>query len=226
MVSPITEIVKDLAAQIPGANSEQITEIIINSIESEPIISDVISRIQVPTKSQIKLAELRSNRFPKGKRARTLERIENANFFKKLQLMYIIPIQDSDLRQSIHRDGARVDLSYQIEYSDSSYQRLSKTRSLDVDKTYEGIQFAKDTPRQYSHSVITKEMPAQNTKENKESFSSMLQEIDEGFEASSDCLSLYNIYQIIRIMETSHDQEIERKNMNNIFRADINMRNK
>ena len=87
MASPITEIVTELAAQNPRITSEQITEIISNSLESEPVIADVVSNIQVPSKSQIELAELRSKRLPKKQRAKTLERIENAHFFKRLQLI-------------------------------------------------------------------------------------------------------------------------------------------
>ena len=73
MASPINDIVTELAAQNPGITSEQITEIIISSLESEPVISDVVSKIQVPSRSQIELAELRSKRLSKKKKAKTLE---------------------------------------------------------------------------------------------------------------------------------------------------------
>lgn len=229
MASPIAEIVTELAAQNPGITSEQITEIIINSIESEPMISGVISRIQVPTRSQIKQAEFISSKFRKKNRDKILARIENAYFFRNLQLRYITPIQGSDLRQSIHRDGARVDLSSPIKYSDSSYQRFDKTWHLD--KTHEAIQSVEDTPTpiEYLHSIITKEVSAQNTKETEESPSDTLQEIHEGFEASTYLLSLYNIYQITRTMETmetSHNQVDVLNKVFSILSDDIKRRNK
>lgn len=224
MVSSIVEIVSDLAAQYPRATPEQITEIIVNSIESEPIISDVISCIQVPTKLQIKQAEFRSKRLPK-ERSKILERIENANFFKKLQFVYVMPIQDSNLMGSIHRDGARVELSFPIKYSNSSYQRLSRTRNLDIDKTYEYIRSTKNTNIENSYSLITKEVPARNMNKTKESPTDNLQEIDEGFDAS-DLLSLYKIYQVIRIMETSHNQVTIPNKIFGILSNDIKRRNR
>ena len=226
MTSPITEIVTELAAQNPGITSEQITEIIISSLESEPVISDVVSNIQVPSRSQIELAKLRSKRLPKKEKAKTLERIENANFFKRLQLIYIVPTQDSDLMKGIHRDGARVSFTFPIEYSDSSYLRLTTTRHLDIDKTYESIQTTKDTPREYSHVEITEEISTQNTKENTESSFSMLQEMGEEFEASIDFLSLYYIYQIIRIMQISLDQDDVLNKIFDTLNIDIKRRNK
>lgn len=224
MVSPITEIATELASQNPGITSEQITEIIVDSIESEPIISGAIARIQIPTRSQTKQAEFMSSNFRKKTRAKILERIENANFFRNLQLRYINPIQGSYLRQSIHRDGARVDLSSPIEYSDSSYQRFYKTSN--IDKTDERIQYMEDTPMEYSHNVITRELSAQNTQENKESSSSILQEIIDEYEASTDFLSLYNIYQIIRILQTSQDQVNVLNNIYNTISSDVKKRNR
>ena len=226
MPSHIPEIVTELAAQNPGITSEQITEIIISSLESEPVISDVVSNIHIPSRSQIELAELRSKRLPKKKKAKTLERIENANFFKRLQLIYIVPTQDSDLMKGIHRDGARVGFTFPIEYSDSSYLRLTTTQHLDIDKTHERIQTTKDTPREYSHGKITEEISTQNTKENKESSFSMLQEMGEEFETSSDFLSLYHIYQIIRIMEISPDQDNVLNKIFDTLNIDIKKRNR
>lgn len=226
MASPITEIATELGAQNPGITSEQITEIIISSLESEPVISDAVSNIQVPSSLQIELAELRSKRLSKKKKAKTLERIENADFFKRLQLIYIVPTQDSDLMKGIHRDGARVDFTFPIEYSDSSYLRLTTTRHLDIAKTYERIQTTKDTPREYSHGEITEEISTQNTKENKESSLSMLQEMGEEFETSIDFLSLYHIYQITRIMEISPDQDDVLDKIFDTLRIDIKRRNR
>ena len=226
MASPITEIVTELAAQNPGITSEQITEIIISSLESEPVISDAVSNIHIPSRSQIKLAELKSKRLPKKNKAKTLERIENADFFKRLQLIYIVPTQDSDLMKGIHRDGARVDFTFPIESSDSSYLRLTVKRHLDIDKTCERIQTTKDTPGEYSHGEITEEISTKNTKENKESSFSMLQEMGEEFETSTDFLSLYHIYQIIRIMEISPDQDNVLDKIFDTLNIDIKQRNR
>ena len=226
MTSPITEIVTELAAQNPGITSEQITEIVINSLESEPVIADVISNIQIPSRLQIELAELRSERLPKKKKAKTLERIENAHFFKTLQLTYIVPTQDSSLMKSIHRDGARVDFTFPIEYSDRSYLRLTVKRHFDIAKTHEHIQTTKDTPREYLHGETTEEISTQNTKENKESSFSMLQEMEEQFETSIDFLSSYRIYQIIRIMEISLEQDDVLNKIFDTLNIDIKRRNK
>lgn len=226
MASSITEIATELAAQNPGITSEQITEFIISSLESEPVISDAVSNIQVPSSSQIELAELRSKRLPEKERAKTLKRIENANFFKRLQLLYIVPTQDSDLMKGIHRDGARVGFTFPIEYSDSSYLRLTATRHPDIAKTYEHILTTKDTPTEYSHGEITEEMSTQNTKENKESSFSMLQEMGEEFTTSIDFLSLYQIYQMMRIMEISPDQDNVLNKIFDTLNIDINRRNR
>jgi hypothetical protein len=226
MALPITEIVTELAAQNPRITSEQITEIIIGSLESEPVISDAVSNIQVPGKSQIRLAELSSKRLPKKGKAKTLERIENASFFRRLQLIYIVPTQDSDLMKRIHRDGARVGFTFPIECSDSSYVRLTTARHFDINETYERIQTTKDTLREYSHAEITEEISTQNTKENKESSFSMLQEVVEEFEISNDFLSLYHIYQIIRIMEISPDQADVLNKIFDILNIDIKKRNR
>ena len=226
MASPITEIVTELAAQNPRITSEQITEIISNSLESEPVIADVVSNIQVPSRSQIELAELKSKRLPKKQKAKILERIENAHFFKRLQLIYIVPTQDSSLMKSIHRDGARVDFMFPIEYSDNSYLKLTATRHLDIDKTHEHIQTTKDTPREYLHGETTEEISTKNTKENKESTFSMLQEMGEEFEASIDFLSLYHIYQLIRIMAISLDQDDVLNKIFDTLNIDIKRRNK
>ena len=226
MASPITEIVTELAAQNPGITSEQITETIISSLESEPVISDAISNIQVPGREQIEEAKVRSKRLPKEERTKALKRIENANFFKRLQLIYIVPTQDSDLKKGIHRDGARVGFTFSMESSDSSYLRLTTTRHFDIDETYERIQTAKDTPRQYLHGETTEEMSTQNIKENKESSCSMLQEVEEEFEISKDFLSLYHIYQIIRIMEISPGQADVLNKIFDILNIDIRKRNR
>ncbi len=74
--------------------------------------------------------------------------------------------------------------------------------------------------------MITKEVSAENTKETKESPSDTLQEIGEGFEASTYLLSLYSIYRITRIMETSQDQVDVLYKINNILSDDIKRRNK
>lgn len=226
MASPITEIVTELAAQNPGITSEQITETIISSLESEPVILDAISNIQVPGREQIEEAKVRNKRLPKEERTKALKRIENANFFKRLQLIYIVPTQDSDLKKGIHRDGARVGFTFPMESSASSYLRLTTTRHFDIDETYERIQTAKDTPRQYLHGETTEEMSTQNIKENKESSSSMLQEVEEEFEISKDFLSLYHIYQIIRIMEISPGQADVLNKIFDILDIDIRKRNR
>lgn len=226
MTSPITEIITELAAQNPGTTSEQITEVIIDSIESEPLVADVISNIQIPSRSQIELAELRSKRLPKKKKAKTLERLENANFLKRLQLTYVIPTQDSSLMKSIHSDGARVDFMLPIEYSDRSYLRLAEKRHFDIARTHEHIQTAKDTPREHLPGETTKGISTQDTKENRESSSSMLQEMEEEFETSIDFLSLYHIYQIMRIMEFSLDQDDVLNRIFDTLDTDIKRRNK
>ncbi len=225
MVASIIEIASELAAQNPSASPEQITETIVRSLESEHTISDAISHVQIPTKLQILQAELRSKRSPKKMRTRILERIENANFFKKLQYIYILPIRDSNLRRIIHRDGARVDLSSPVKYSDSSHQKVFKSRYLGVDKTHEIIHTTKEAPLDYTHSVLTREIPARNTKAIKTSPSQVLREIDEE-SSSSHLLSLYNIYQIIRVMESSYNQDTILNEISNIVNNDIKVRNK
>jgi hypothetical protein len=226
MTSPITEIVTELAAQNPRITSEQITETITSFLESEPVISDIISNVRVPSRLQIKLAELRSDRLPKKRRAKTLERIENANFFKKLQLICTVPTQGSDLKKSIHRDGARVGFTFPVEYSDGSYLGPPATHHFDIDKTYERIEITKDTARQYSGGEIIEEISTQSTKENKESSSSMLEEVGEEFEISDDFLSLHHIYQIMRIMEISADRPDVLDKVSDILGTDIKRRNK
>jgi hypothetical protein len=155
-----------------------------------------------------------------------LERIENANFFKRLQLICTVPTQDSDLKKSIHRDGARVGFTFHAEYSGGSYVRLPAARQFNIDETYERIEIARDTARQYSGGEIIEEISTQSTKENKESSSSMLEEVGEELEISDDFLSLHHIYQIMRIMEISADRPDLLNKVFDILEIDIRRRNK
>ena len=226
MTSTITEIVGELAVQNPGITAEQITEIMISSLESESVVSAIVSDVEIPSKLRIELAELKSERLPKRRRAKTLERIENANFFKRLKLIYSIPTQDSDLMKSIHSDGARVDLTLPSECSDSSHVGFAPKVHLDVDKTYERIQTAQDSPREYLHAEVTEGISPQNTKENKESISGMLAEVEEEFETSRDFLSLYYIHQMTRIMKVSPDLVGAFDKILDILEIDIKKRNR
>jgi hypothetical protein len=83
-----------------------------------------------------------------------------------------------------------------------------------------------ETPAEYSKSVITKEVSAKNTEGIKESPSNTLQEMDEAFETPTYLLSLYNIYQIIRIIETSRNQIEMLNKAFEIISDDITRRNK
>jgi hypothetical protein len=224
-VSSIAEITSELAAQNPSASSEYITEIIVSSIESEPIISDAISHIQIPTISNIKQYEFMSKSLPRDKRKRILERIGNANFFRKLQYIYTLPIQGSDLRPIIHRDGARVDLALLPEYSDRAYQKLSESQHPTIDETYENIPTTEDVHVDHSHSVLTQKIPARNTKQVKTSSSHILREIDEE-SVSNQPLSLYKIYQIIRVTESLHEQDTMFGRISTIVSNDIKVRNR
>jgi hypothetical protein len=225
MVSSIIEIASELATQNPSASPEHITEIIVNLIESEPIISEAISHIQIPTKLKIQEAKLRSRRIPRKKRERLLEHIENANFFKKLQYIYTLPIQDSGLRPIIYLDGARVDLTSPPEYPYRAYQKFPESKHPKIDKTYESMPTTEDVHVDYSYSVLTQEIPARNTKEVKTSSSHILQKIDEE-SVSNQPFSLYKIYQIIRVMESLHNHDTLLDRISEIVNNDIKVRNK
>jgi hypothetical protein len=224
-ISIINDIASELADHNPNASAEYITEIIVNSLESDPIISEAISHIELPTMSDIKQDEFLSNNLPPKRRQKVLERVENANFFRRLQYKYILPVQDSDFRTSIHRDGARVDLIPSLEFTDRSYQKHSKSKKPKIDKTYESIQNVEDVRVSYLYSEFKQEIPARNAKEVKTSSSQILREIDEASK-SNQLISLYKIYQIIRVMEDLQDQDTMITQISEILSDDIKLRNR
>ena len=81
-------IVRDIAEQYPQFSSEDITNFIIESIESDALIIQAVSNLKIPNAMQIRQAEflskrLRSTRISKEflkQKTRIIDHIDNANF--------------------------------------------------------------------------------------------------------------------------------------------------
>ena len=90
-------IVRDIAEQYPQFSSEDITNFIIESIESDALIIQAVSNLKIPNAMQIRQAEflskrLRSTRISKEflkQKTRIIDHIDNANFLNKINSSYV-----------------------------------------------------------------------------------------------------------------------------------------
>jgi len=223
MTTSLIEIASDVASQYPNASPEEVIEVIIDSIESQTVLSRAISYVAVPTALQIRQAEFRSKRLPK-QRTRIVEHIDNARFFKKLKELYTLPVLDSGLLPIIELDGARVDLSPSTQIPSTAYEEVLESSSLNGTQL-RTLYHPEDMPTTHSQTTLTQESPARNNKEIKISSSDILMDIKEK-EDDSQFLSLYDVYQIINVMNFYPVENGTLNEISEIVRKDINHRNR
>jgi hypothetical protein len=213
MTVSLIDIASDLAIQNPIASEQEIAEVIIDSIQSESVMAEAIARLVIPTKTQIKEAEFKSQRLPrkrgqKQERDRILEHIENARFFTKLKEFYAPSPLDATLTPNIELDGAHVVVPFPIENLVTASRKIGTKRWLNLNGT-ERIQ-----KQSYKDVLMTQSLPltlqsaTRNNERTKISPNDIISEIEGNIE-SGDFLTFYDMYQLINVMEFSaKDNEI------------------
>lgn len=225
MVTPLVEVAKDLKVKYPEASSRQISEVIINFIESDSSILSAIVGLTIPQGNELKTTELlinstsQKNKFEKDK---VLEKINNAKFFKKIQTRYTAPLQHTASYSKIENDGASVDILPRVKYSSNTISKITQFAPANVRLRQKKLY------KDYYSSVVQLEPIISRDNSDKDSYSKVTKFIDEieNQVNKSMLLNLHDIYLIrnFTMLKEYSDQDLTR--IQSALARDISLRNK
>jgi len=105
MLTLLAEIALKLAYLYPDLSPEKISDIIISSIESEPMLREIFEIMKLPTKTERKHAELKVKRAPVKKAKEIKQKIEAISFYEELKHIMPYPTECTYSIPSIPYDG-------------------------------------------------------------------------------------------------------------------------
>ncbi len=218
----LLDIGTKLAFDNPTATGQEIADAILDSIESEFVLSRAINYVTLPTATKIKEAEFKSKRLP-NQRDRILERIGNVQLFRRMKEIYMIRAPATSSIYTVSLDGAEVMPQRPLDnlltsYPTSIVKQVSGTRSA-------------HTARRYQDKLLTHwlspspEVQARSAKEIVISPADMVWELEEHAN-SGQLLSFYDIYQIINAIILSRGDTAILERISNTIDSDIKNRNR
>jgi len=226
MVTPLVEIAVELANLYPEASPEEISEAIIGSIETEPMLREIFKATRLPSAGEIRLEELKAQRYRKRYRKKKIMQMK-----EKRELIFIFerfksissPITEnsSSLPFTLY-DGADITLEApQLQPSNASFiiQRTKIMRPNIELPLLESIE-SRIMDDQYLKPI--KEPMLSTIGEFIISPSKILEEINEKLE-TQQTLSFEDLQKINRVLEFAYDittlNEIHR-----VLESDIKLR--
>ncbi len=231
MPSALMEIATELAIQYPLASAQQIADVMIDAIESGPIISDAISYVTIPSQLQLKQAEFKTKRLPSKhisrdeakKREALLAHIDNAHLLKQIKSLYIVPLEDAGPGPIIGLDGARVDLLPSFQRPDATFKSSPQRRRLNSNGTNQSTAITQAGGSTVSTESTVYYLPSRSTWETTFSPLEFLTEVEE---ETNHLFSLYDIYRIITFLYLYPEDSNLTMKIDEAIRNDIKNRNR
>jgi len=104
MATLLAEVALRLADLYPNLSSEEISDVIISSIESEPMLREIFETMALPTKWERISAELKAKRARHQKATEIKQKIELISFYERLKHM-MPPTESSYSKPTVTCDG-------------------------------------------------------------------------------------------------------------------------
>jgi hypothetical protein len=105
MATLLAEVALELAALYPDLSPEKISDIIIRTIESEPMLREIFKAMRLPNKLERKRAEQMAKRAPVKKAREIKQKMERISFYERLKHIMPPPTECSYSVPSIPYDG-------------------------------------------------------------------------------------------------------------------------
>ncbi len=222
MVTPLIEIATDLAVQHPTLTIEEITNCIVDTIESNTFFMDTIRDLELPSKLDTQLAKFKVNRTRKKNRPKLQEQIDLANLFERTQLKYTIPVECSSTTPIVELNGAQSYYAISTKYPNTSRLINFELKSTNSSKLSVTPISQKDyvdyvTPLHnvsLTHIDIEADTPVLK----------VLDDINKNIKKGQN-LSLYDIYGIISILKLDEKNDVINNIIYEILKKDILFRN-